>query len=87
MNVIRVLIENITVDLSVQNRKYLGRFGYGGRYVKNECALHLLVRGNHWWQVNEGIPYLVKHGEDLEVRDADGITPLAAALVSVARIG
>jgi ankyrin repeat protein len=37
------------------------------------------VRGNHWWQVNKAIPYLVEHGADL-VLDADGITPLAATL-------
>jgi hypothetical protein len=44
MDVIRVLIENIRVGLNVQNRKYLGSFGYGGRYVKNGVRLKW-----HWF--------------------------------------
>ncbi|KAI1172127.1 ankyrin [Nemania sp. FL0916] len=51
------------------------------RAVKDQSVLHAFVHGNRWWQATLALPYLVeKAGADLEVRDAEGRTPLNAAL-------
>lgn len=54
--------------------------GYSNIESEGECPLHALARGEHWWNAAEGLPYLLKHGANTEIRDAHGMTPLSAAL-------
>ncbi|KAK3684163.1 hypothetical protein B0T22DRAFT_271016 [Podospora appendiculata] len=43
-------------------------------------GLHYLARGEHWWHVHRGLPYLIGRRVDLEKRDSHGRTALLAAL-------
>ncbi|KAF4963551.1 hypothetical protein FSARC_8421 [Fusarium sarcochroum] len=63
LEVIRVLIEKKGVNINASR-------------CDGTTALHVLAEGNHWWQVAQGIPYLIFKGADLEVRDDQGRTPL-----------
>nr|XP_036584003.1 ankyrin repeat-containing protein [Colletotrichum truncatum]KAF6793262.1 ankyrin repeat-containing protein [Colletotrichum truncatum] len=78
MDVIRVLVESVGVNLN--SRRRLGGFSIG------EGALHILVRGGFWWQTSVALPYLVQKGADIEIRDGNGLTPLNAALERVGSI-
>lgn len=92
MSVVRVLVEQAGHDVTAQQHStetpypsqgfhhYQRNFPHREIHVKGECALHALVRGGHWWQINEGLPYLLEKGADTEVRDIYGMTPLSAAL-------
>lgn len=51
-----------------------------GRDFEGETPLHALVRGEHWWHVNEGLRYFLESGADTELRDIQGMTPLSAVL-------
>ena len=84
--VIRVLVEHARHDVNVHEHVqeqtesyYRSSFGVGS-HVKGESALHALVRGEHWWHVNEGLRYFLEHGANTELRDIQGMTPLSAAL-------
>ncbi|KAH8895430.1 ankyrin [Thozetella sp. PMI_491] len=83
MDVLRLLVEVFGVNVNVQSRKsdptdYSN--GPDKRMLKDKSALHCLIRGGHWWQTAEALPYLIQHGADLEVRDENGLTPLNTAL-------
>ncbi|KAK3321263.1 hypothetical protein B0T19DRAFT_487630 [Cercophora scortea] len=43
-------------------------------------GLHYLARGEHWWHVHRGLPYLIGRRVDLEKWDPCGQTALLAAL-------
>jgi ankyrin repeat protein len=68
MPVIRVLLSKVVRLESVKESE--GSF------------LHVLSRGGHhpWWHIGQALPYLLKQGVNLEVRDKDGLTPLNASL-------
>ncbi|KAM7188754.1 Ankyrin repeat-containing domain protein [Rhypophila sp. PSN 637] len=74
MPMLRLLVEHLHAD---QGQRDPGRIGRG---------LHHLAAGEHWWQVAEGLPYLIDRGADLELRDESQKTPLLVALGSVAPI-
>jgi ankyrin repeat protein len=48
--------------------------------VSGRSALHFLATSNNWWQSRLAIPFLVKHGADMELKDSHGRTPLRLAL-------
>ncbi|KAJ4399347.1 hypothetical protein N0V91_009536 [Didymella pomorum] len=86
MGVIRVLVEEGEQDPSAQQQfeqsdeqRYQNSQSYAGS-PEGESTLHALVRGEHWWQVYEGLPFLLQRGACTELRDAHGKTPLSAAL-------
>jgi ankyrin repeat protein len=86
MGVIRVLVEEGEQDPSAQQQfeqsdeqRYQSSQSYAGS-PEGESTLHALVRGEHWWQVYEGLPFLLQRGACTELRDAHGKTPLSAAL-------
>ncbi|KAL5350008.1 hypothetical protein ACLOAV_005044 [Pseudogymnoascus australis] len=74
MDVITVLVEQLKVNVNDQN------CGSIDHHILYETALHVLARSTHWWHTAQAIPYLVKHGANLEARDSMGMTPLNAAL-------
>lgn len=76
---LRCLVERIGVDVDEQKE---GTYYFdGGREpVDDDSALHVLASGSHWWQVAEGLPYLISKGASLQLRDKDGRTPLLRAL-------
>ncbi|KAJ8112394.1 hypothetical protein OPT61_g5228 [Boeremia exigua] len=86
LDTIRVLVEQAQQDINTQQyvTERQGTHNSGlsdtGRYIEGECALHALVRGEHWWHVNQGLRYFLERGADTELRDAYGMTPLNASL-------
>ncbi|KAH8886459.1 ankyrin [Thozetella sp. PMI_491] len=80
MNVLRMLVEKLGVDVNATSWRNPPRHTIEDELCKDETALHCLIRGGHWWQVAEALPYLVQHGANLEARDYCGHTPLGAAL-------
>jgi ankyrin repeat protein len=75
MDVLQILVEDVAVNLNARSSMV-----WDSQIVYGPSALHTLVREDHWWQVNQALPYLVKHGADIEARDSNGLTPLATAL-------
>ncbi|KAH6951333.1 ankyrin repeat-containing domain protein [Fusarium avenaceum] len=53
---------------------------YRGRVP--ETSLHTVVRGEHhpWWHTAQALPFILEQGGTLEVKDANGLTPLNASL-------
>ncbi|KAM0550175.1 hypothetical protein ACHAPJ_009023 [Fusarium lateritium] len=50
--------------------------------LSQDTSLHALVTGglHHWWQTNQALPYMLKQGVTLEIKDSQGLTPLNASL-------
>jgi ankyrin repeat protein len=53
---------------------------YRGRVP--ETPLHTVVRGEHhpWWHTAQALPFILEQGGNLEIKDANGLTPLNASL-------
>lgn len=53
---------------------------YRGRVP--ETPLHTVVRGEQhpWWHTAQALPFILEQGGTLEVKDANGLTPLNASL-------
>lgn len=69
MEVVRVLVEELGVDIHERNRD-------------GETALHVVAGETMWWQTALAMPYLIAAGADLNARATDGATPLHAAIQS-----
>lgn len=86
MDVVQLLVEKLGASVNIQLRRTEQQYRRDGpqRTVQDKGVLHAIVQGNRWWQAALALPYLVeKAGADLEVRDAEGLTPLNAALACV----
>ncbi|KAJ5889943.1 hypothetical protein N7504_010753 [Penicillium tannophilum] len=70
-DVLRFLVEDMTVNIDVQNREHKGLGG---------SVLHILAAGCNWWHVAQALPYVIKMGANIELRDQNGRTPLHIAL-------
>ncbi|KAK6069961.1 hypothetical protein SCUP234_10376 [Seiridium cupressi] len=89
MDVIRLLVERAGVDVDAQSRTGEQAFSdieRPGEVYEDDAvqagmntALHELAKGFYWWQVDQGIRYLVLSGADLGQRNEDGQTPLELA--------
>ncbi|KAF3018866.1 hypothetical protein E8E14_008009 [Neopestalotiopsis sp. 37M] len=89
MDAIRLLVEQGGVDVNAQSRTGEEAFAdidRPGEVYEDDVvqagmntALHELAKGFYWWQVDQGIPYLVLSGADLGQRNEDGQTPLELA--------
>lgn len=79
MDMVELLVEKIGVDINARRR---GEAWETGSREVRLCggALHGLAKGNKWWQVNKALPYLIKKGANMELRDEEGATPLHIAL-------
>lgn len=78
MDVIRVLVEEGGHDPRAQQhfqQPIEQRFRSPQRYGESsegESTLHALVRGKQWWQVHEGLGFLLNRGANSELCDAHG---------------
>jgi ankyrin repeat protein len=85
MDVIRVLIAQARHNINAQqipgeSLRPENPNSYNKKSVQSEGVLHALVRGEHWWHVNEALSYFLELVPELELRDSYGMTPLNAAL-------
>ncbi|KAM3473668.1 hypothetical protein MY5147_004672 [Beauveria neobassiana] len=67
MDIVRLLVDNYAVNIN------------GGDRNRN-TALHIIARGNHWWQSAQALPFLLKAGADIENENLSGQTPLHLTL-------
>ncbi|OAQ98583.1 hypothetical protein LLEC1_01558 [Akanthomyces lecanii] len=67
LEIVQLLVDKYAVNVN------------GGDRDKN-TALHIVARGQHWWQSALALPFLLKSGADIECQNADGQTPLHLAL-------
>jgi hypothetical protein len=87
MDVIRVLVEKVHVDVNAKSRTAEKRMADLEEELREEVdpdydylqgrntTLHDLALGRHWWAVVQGIPYLVASGAELEQLNEEGNTP------------
>lgn len=88
MEVVRFLVEELGCDVNVHGylrvRVRDTPTGYG--ICKHETPVHTLFRGRtYWWQTSEALPYLIRHGANLEARDCFQSTPLTVAASHIGR--
>ncbi|KAM3565221.1 hypothetical protein MY1884_000294 [Beauveria asiatica] len=67
MDIVRLLVDNYAVNIN------------GGDRNRN-TALHIIARGNHWWQSAQALPFLLKSGANIESENSSGQTPLHLTL-------
>ncbi|KAJ5288158.1 hypothetical protein N7478_003844 [Penicillium angulare] len=81
MDVLKLIVEDFGVNV---NAKRTQRIYRDRRYRPTICdgVLHDLSIGRFWWHVNEALPYLIRMGADINIRNREGQTPLIAALKS-----
>ncbi|KAH7011276.1 putative ankyrin repeat protein [Ilyonectria destructans] len=66
MDVVRLLVERFGVPIHEPTLGY--------------SALHYVAQGKSWWHAHQALPYLLKAGADVQIRDGLGRTPLHLAL-------
>ncbi|KAJ6002676.1 hypothetical protein N7451_005223 [Penicillium sp. IBT 35674x] len=71
MGVLQFLVQVIGVNIDVQSREDKGLGG---------SVLHVLAAGCKWWHVAQALPFVIKMGANIELRDQNGRTPLHVAL-------
>jgi ankyrin repeat protein len=79
MKIVTLLVEKFKVDITCLYI-YETRVGSANRCKYTDSVLHLAARGNNWWHVSQAMPYLLKIGTDVDIRDDAGRTPLHRAL-------
>ncbi|KAF6814465.1 ankyrin repeat-containing protein [Colletotrichum sojae] len=84
MDVLRVLVETVGVDVNCRRRAASGRPQSAD--ANGGSILHALVRSQRWWHVSQALPYLVRMGADIEIKDNEGLTALGAALEGLGTI-
>ncbi|KAF7954219.1 hypothetical protein EAE96_005348 [Botrytis aclada] len=79
MEMVKLLIEVGQVDTNAhQVTKERNNAEKTENIVKGKTALHILAKGDVWWQV-EAIKYLGEHGAEVDILDDKGCTPLEVA--------
>ncbi|KAJ5468748.1 hypothetical protein N7475_006500 [Penicillium sp. IBT 31633x] len=79
MNVVELLVEKFSISLNAQRRTAIWDLEFP---QVTEGPLHVLAAGHNWWHVDKALPYLIKKGANLEIRDENAMTPLHTALDS-----
>lgn len=69
LDMVKFLMEEGGCDVNAQGYLSLNQKGKTAIWA-HESPVHSLVRGAHWWQIAQALPYLVQHGADLELQDA-----------------
>ncbi|CAH0023752.1 unnamed protein product [Clonostachys rhizophaga] len=80
MPMVRYLVEELGVDINDGFYSWPSYRQNVVEYEKVNDAVNKCCSGDHWWQVAEALPYLLKHGPNLEARDVCGRTTLLWAL-------
>lgn len=80
MPMVRYLVEELGVDINDGFYSWPSYRQNVVEYEKINDAVNKCCSGDHWWQVAEALPYLLKHGPNLEARDACGRTTILWAL-------
>lgn len=78
-DMVKFLVAEAGCDVNAQGYLSLIQYGKSATWA-HESPVHSLVRGSHWWQIAQALPYLVEHGADLDLQNAKGQTPLNAVL-------
>ncbi|KAJ5145345.1 hypothetical protein N7448_002737 [Penicillium atrosanguineum] len=79
MEVVRILVEKMGININLNCRKESWANGKKESVLGNG-VLHGLAEGVTWWNVHQALPYLIRKGANLELRNEDGETPLHIAL-------
>lgn len=79
MDVVRILVEKMGVSINLNHRKESWANGKHQSVLGNG-VLHDLAEGATWWNVHQALPYLIRKGANLELRNDDGETPLHISL-------
>ncbi|KAL6415569.1 putative ankyrin repeat protein [Ilyonectria robusta] len=66
MDVVRLLVERFGVPIHEP--------------ISGYSALHYVAQGKSWWHAHQALPYFLKAGADVHIRDGLGRTPLHLAL-------
>ncbi|RSL50140.1 hypothetical protein CEP54_012087 [Fusarium duplospermum] len=75
MDVVRLLVDKFGVDVNEMSYP-----AGSARDIEKSSALHLVSFGRAWWHVHQALPYLLKAGADINIRNSNGQTPLLIAL-------
>ncbi|KAL2672549.1 hypothetical protein Neosp_013261 [[Neocosmospora] mangrovei] len=75
MDVVQLLVEKFGVDVNEMSYPPVSV-----RDVEKSAALHLVAFGRAWWHVHQALPYLLKAGADINIRNSNGQTPLLISL-------
>ncbi|KAJ5366647.1 hypothetical protein N7541_000588 [Penicillium brevicompactum] len=78
MEVVQILVEKLGVNINTNCRKLSYETG-GAKTIAGNGVLHGLAKCQTWWGVHHALPYLIKKGADLGLRNGDGDTPLHVA--------
>jgi ankyrin repeat protein len=79
MEVVRILVEKMGININSKCRKETWASGKR-EIVLGNGILHDLAEGTTWWNVHQALPYLMRKGANLDLRNDDGETPLHIAL-------
>lgn len=81
MAVVRFLVEEMGINISATSRKEIFVIkSMRMEQVSGSSVLHEIALGKTWWNVHDALPYLIRKGADLEVRNESGDTPLHIAI-------
>ncbi|KAF3399281.1 hypothetical protein DPV78_006708 [Talaromyces pinophilus] len=79
MELLWMIIETFNADVNVWTYRNKPSSGEYSKDTPDCSVLHILAVGGHWWQT-EAIRYLLQHGAEVAMRDAEGHTPLHIAV-------
>jgi ankyrin repeat protein len=70
LDMMKLLVEHFGADINIQpeTTHYKNEKSH---YVPGDSALHILARGNHWWNT-EAVKYLLSRGANPELKNAHG---------------
>ncbi|KAJ5904244.1 hypothetical protein N7504_006627 [Penicillium tannophilum] len=79
MDVVKLLVEGFGVNIDA---KCTHRIFCDGNFRPSitKGVLHDLALGKLWWHVDKALPYLIRMGANIDIRNRDGETPLIIAL-------
>ncbi|KAJ5432500.1 uncharacterized protein N7458_011656 [Penicillium daleae] len=81
MDVLKLVVEDFGANINAKGTQRIFRDkGYFPSITNG--VLHELAVGKLWWHVDKALPYLIRMGADINIRNRNGETPLIVALNS-----